>query len=179
MLVKELALPRAAPRHHATSCRSTSSLNLFRMAACISHNLLVRRRFAFDPVTKEAYSEGQLDGSFKNPVKGAWYWYRLAGNIVWLVLVGWALALGHLMAAIVSVRLLLGIWGAWAFVLVPHAAGIDSQGGSCTASSAHFACNGGKASGTTLLEFRHKCTCTLTACMHACDACTHSAPALA
>lgn len=65
---------------------------------------LARCRFAFDPVTKEAYREGELDGSFKkSPVKGAYYYYRLAGNVVWLVLAGWALALGHLMAAMVSV----------------------------------------------------------------------------
>lgn len=37
-------------------------------------------------------------------MKGAWYYYRIAANIVWLVLVGWALAMGHLMAAIFSVR---------------------------------------------------------------------------
>jgi Inner membrane component domain len=72
-------------------------------------------RFAFDPVTKEAYKEGQLEGgsSFKNaPAKKSYHYYRLAANIVWLVLVGWALAMGHLMAAIVSVRVGLGMHAA-------------------------------------------------------------------
>jgi uncharacterized membrane protein YccF (DUF307 family) len=69
--------------------------------------------FAFDPVTKEAFKEGQLDGSFKNPVNGVWYYYRIAANIVWLVLVGWALAMGHLMAAIVSALTIIGLGTAY------------------------------------------------------------------
>lgn len=70
--------------------------------------------FAFDPVTKEAYREGELDGSFKkSPVKGAYYYYRLVGNIVWLILAGWALALGHLMAAMVSALTIIGLGTAW------------------------------------------------------------------
>lgn len=173
-------MPRAASRRHATSCRSTSSLNMFRMAACISHKLLVRHRFAFDPVTKEAYTEGQLDGSFKNPVKGAWYWYRLAGNIVWLVLVGWALALGHLMAAIVSVRLLLafGRTGICACAACCRHRQPRREAAQPHQHALHARVS--KASGTmALLEFRHKCTCTPTACLHAYDACTHSAPAFA
>ena len=58
-------------------------------------------------MTKEAYKEGQLEGgaSFKKPVKSSYHYYQLAANVVWLVLVGWALAMGHLMAAMVSVRL--------------------------------------------------------------------------
>ncbi len=58
-------------------------------------------------MTKEAYKEGQLEGgaSFKQPVKSSYHYYRIAANVVWLVLVGWALAMGHLMAAMVSVRL--------------------------------------------------------------------------
>lgn len=57
-------------------------------------------------MTKEAYKEGQMEGgaSFKNaPIKSSYHYYRLAANIVWLVLVGWALAMGHLIAAMVSV----------------------------------------------------------------------------
>ena len=36
-------------------------------------------------------------------LQGFWYYYRFGANVVWLVLVGWALAMGHLFAAIISV----------------------------------------------------------------------------
>lgn len=71
--------------------------------------------FAFDPVTKEAYKEGQLEGgaSFKKPVKSSYHYYRIAANVVWLVLVGWALAMGHLMAAMVSALTIIGLGTAY------------------------------------------------------------------
>lgn len=40
------------------------------------------RSFAFDPVTKEAYFEtsAQASNIRDKPLKGAWYYYALAGN---------------------------------------------------------------------------------------------------
>ena len=41
---------------------------------------------------------------------------REIGNIVWLVLAGWWLALGHLIAAIVLAVTIIGIPFAWAYL---------------------------------------------------------------
>jgi len=71
--------------------------------------------FAFDPVTKEAYRENSAQNTDirAKPLKGAWYYYAMAANIVWLVTVGWGLALGHLMAAIFSALTIIGLGTAW------------------------------------------------------------------
>lgn len=71
--------------------------------------------FAFDPVTKEAYFEASAQNTDirDKPLKGAWYWYAIAANVVWLVTVGWALALGHLMTAIFAAMTIIGLGTAW------------------------------------------------------------------
>jgi hypothetical protein len=44
----------------------------------------IANRFAFDPVTKEAYFEASAQNTDirDKPLKGAWYWYAIAGETV-------------------------------------------------------------------------------------------------
>lgn len=61
--------------------------------------------FAFFPFGREAISKRTLTGA-EDPVTGTW---RLILNVVWFVLGGWYLALGHLISAILFAVTIIGI----------------------------------------------------------------------
>jgi len=61
--------------------------------------------FAFFPFGREAISKRELTGR-ENPVTGIW---RLLLNIVWFLLAGWYLVIGHVIAAILCAITIVGI----------------------------------------------------------------------